>query len=107
MLVDVTSNLFVTIIYYYLNKIWFPSGWVMERDLTHSAVTEQQRPRQRDGKSTDLLASHGLKHLLQLHPKLLDVVEEDAGLQETTTPSGHHRGPISKVTRNIVTTTRI
>lgn len=31
---------------------------------------------------TDLLATHGLKHFLQLHSKLLDVVEDDAGLKE-------------------------
>lgn len=31
---------------------------------------------------TDLFAAHGLKHFLQLDSKLLDVVEDDAGLQE-------------------------
>lgn len=29
---------------------------------------------------TDLFATHGLKHLLQLNSKLLNVVEDDAGL---------------------------
>lgn len=29
---------------------------------------------------TDLFATHGLKHLLQLDSKLLNVVEDDAGL---------------------------
>lgn len=33
-------------------------------------------------RDTDLFASHGLKHLLQLDAELLDVVEEDAGLQK-------------------------
>lgn len=31
---------------------------------------------------TDLFAAHGLKHLFQLDSKLLDVVEDDAGLKE-------------------------
>lgn len=31
---------------------------------------------------TDLFASHGLKHLLQLDTKLLDVVEENTRLQQ-------------------------
>lgn len=33
--------------------------------------------------STDLFAAHGLEHLLQLDSELLNVVEEDAGLQES------------------------
>lgn len=31
---------------------------------------------------TNLFATHGLKHFLQLDSKLLDVVEDDAGLEE-------------------------
>lgn len=37
---------------------------------------------------THLLSPHGLKHLLQLDTKLLDVVHQDAGLEEDTTERG-------------------